>query len=541
MFPFSNVTSVISVAVVCWLSFLPSYQLIAQSFELTLGGDENETIAKIVSDGKDLYIIGNSNSYSAPTYKCLITKIRPDGTVLWAKVLGLNNVNRILSRGGWWDPQSNQLIGTFMMEQDANPTIDDFMWASVDSQGHLISTHFRGEEGDDHPFSISGDSMGNTLAVGWTRRPGFEDANMVLYSSSGSVVMAKSFSLSGTTAQGIYRTWAKGDAFMLLGRASNAGGAMNSEDPFLAKMDATGNIIWNQVYKTNSTYPHSKMAIPTPDGGTLIYDQIDSLNISNLLLIKVDSLGTVSWSKEYAHSASMSCSNLSAYATIPDKGAAEKGFLLVGRIDDGVDTDALLINLDEEGNLRSAKTFGGQLNDYFRDLVLLDDSVYAVGSSASFSSDGNVDWYVVKEPVKHDTITDCGSPIEVAVSEINIFGFPLTPNIRDWGVDVPYAVNAAEVSSSLASSINTCRTVGFEQLPSPVLTLHPNPAPGAFILSSPEAAIQSIELYDLTGRRLPAEIRLERNEAEVSSRYRGIALVRVQTDRGVWTQKVVME
>ena len=73
------------------------------------------------------------------------------------------------------------------------------------------------------------------------------------------------------------------------------------------------------------------------------------------------------------------------------------------------------------------------------------------------------------------------------------------------------------------------------------ILLSPNPASGAFSLTSPTAAIESIALYDLTGRRLPAEISHDRHEAQVRSRYRGLALVKVQTDQGMWVQKVRME
>lgn len=73
------------------------------------------------------------------------------------------------------------------------------------------------------------------------------------------------------------------------------------------------------------------------------------------------------------------------------------------------------------------------------------------------------------------------------------------------------------------------------------LSLSPNPAPGAFTLRSPQAAIQSLALYDLTGRRLPAEISHDRHEAQVRSSYRGLVIVKVQTDQGMWVQKVRME
>jgi len=73
------------------------------------------------------------------------------------------------------------------------------------------------------------------------------------------------------------------------------------------------------------------------------------------------------------------------------------------------------------------------------------------------------------------------------------------------------------------------------------ISLSPNPAPGAFTLHSPQAAIQSLTLYDLTGRHLPAEIVHDRHEAQVRSSYRGLAIVKVQTDQGMWVKKVRME
>lgn len=73
------------------------------------------------------------------------------------------------------------------------------------------------------------------------------------------------------------------------------------------------------------------------------------------------------------------------------------------------------------------------------------------------------------------------------------------------------------------------------------VALFPNPAPGAFTLTSPTAAIQSLALYDLTGRHLPAEISHDRHEAQVRSSYRGLVLVKVQTDQGLWVQKVIFE
>lgn len=79
------------------------------------------------------------------------------------------------------------------------------------------------------------------------------------------------------------------------------------------------------------------------------------------------------------------------------------------------------------------------------------------------------------------------------------------------------------------------------QLDREMISLFPNPASGAFILRSPQAVIESIALYDLTGRLLSAEITYGRQETQVRSQYRGLVMVQVQTDQGSWVQKVWLQ
>jgi hypothetical protein len=103
------------------------------------------------------------------------------------------------------------------------------------------------------------------------------------------------------------------------------------------------------------------------------------------------------------------------------------------------------------------------------------------------------------------------------------------------------AVIARALSLAEILELSQLNTTGLQQLTATIITLYPNPAPGAFTLRSPQANIQSLSLYDLTGRCLPAEIRYDRHEAQVRSSYRGLAIVKVQTDQGIWVQKVQME
>ncbi|MEM9984391.1 MAG: laminin B domain-containing protein [Bacteroidota bacterium] len=83
---------------------------------------------------------------------------------------------------------------------------------------------------------------------------------------------------------------------------------------------------------------------------------------------------------------------------------------------------------------------------------------------------------------------------------------------------------------------NTTQVRGAQPISS--IRLFPNPASGQFTLESPQAAIGSVSLYDLSGRAIAAQIDQDRHEARVRSEYRGLAIVKVQTEQGVWVQKV---
>ncbi|MDX2282995.1 MAG: hypothetical protein NW241_02490 [Bacteroidia bacterium] len=106
-----------------------------------------------------------------------------------------------------------------------------------------------------------------------------------------------------------------------------------------------------------------------------------------------------------------------------------------------------------------------------------------------------------------------------------------------------YAVELTENGCTDTSACVTMTSVGLDDPGDGInaIVLSPNPAFGTFILRSPQAAIESLTLYDLRGRRLSAEIRFDRHEAQVRSGYRGLALVQVQTSQGMWMRKVQLE
>ncbi|MEM7657884.1 MAG: hypothetical protein AAF399_17295, partial [Bacteroidota bacterium] len=161
-------------------------------------------------------------------------------------------------------------------------------------------------------------------------------------------------------------------------------------------------------------------------------------------------------------------------------------------------------------------------------LAILSDTVFCWNEPVLLEVSGeNIQWYA--DP-NLDTLLATGNTFSPQVSSKDTFYITQT----HYSTESPAIRISVRINTKCTiSSLNTRH-----QVP---CTLHPNPALGYFSIESPKAAIQSVELYDLTGRRLPVELQLERHEAKVRYRYQGLAIAQVLTDRGGWTQKVLLE
>ena len=156
--------------------------------------------------------------------------------------------------------------------------------------------------------------------------------------------------------------------------------ALNYTGPALIKCDSTGHVIWNKTY-----------AIPNGSGGGLINRTYDNgFIICSLLsnvgpsverkaqLIKLDSSGTVQWTKIYTDS----LSNIE-FVTLRTVGT--NGYILSGSSDpfSTVASDAFLIKTDLAGNVLWSYKYGGPDSEYSNGLVLASDSGFIFGGSTN--------------------------------------------------------------------------------------------------------------------------------------------------------------
>ncbi len=203
--------------------------------------------------------------------------------------------------------------------------------------------------------------------------------------------------------------------YLIAGFSLSSDGEMDEinngrEDALLLKLDASGNIEWNKQYGGNS-FDFFYSVIETFDGDYVAVSRTSSTNGDFLgsiggydgVVVKFDNLGNIKWLKRHGGSGDDN------YNEIVE--TSDNGYLIVG---DSTSTDfngsanngnqdALIVKLDQNGDIDWHKLFGGSNNDVFFSLSLTSDNGFiATGRSSSNDKDitdtysGGYDGMIVK-------------------------------------------------------------------------------------------------------------------------------------------------
>jgi len=169
-----------------------------------------------------------------------------------------------------------------------------------------------------------------------------------------------------------------------------------SYDFWVLKISNNGNLIWEKSFG-GSQIDEAWGIVTTNDGNYIIVgdtrsndkDIISNNGAADIFILKIDTNGNLIWRKNYGGT------NFDTSRAIHK--TQDGGFLVSGnsRSSDGNikenkgQNDALVLKIDNNGNLKWLKTLGGSNTDFAFDAIELDDgSIIAVGDSTS--NDGDI-------------------------------------------------------------------------------------------------------------------------------------------------------
>jgi hypothetical protein len=123
-------------------------------------------------------------------------------------------------------------------------------------------------------------------------------------------------------------------------------------DAYVVKIDPSGNVIWSKTYGDVDD-DFAEWIEPTKDNGYAIcgYTFSQLIQDSKIFILKTDSLGTIEWQKQIKLT-----TVARAYCI---RQTSDDGFIISGEEDStGLDGNMLLVKIDSLGNLLWSKSFG---------------------------------------------------------------------------------------------------------------------------------------------------------------------------------------
>ncbi len=240
-------------------------------------------------------------------------------------------------------------------------------------------------------YVVQTDDTGYVLA-GNTRISGDSDFCLLKTDSEGKRIWNKTY--AKTSEDGVLSMISTADkGYALAGFTEGQTGS--HPKIFLIKTDEDGNSIWNLTFSAGEGHYVAYSVVQTNDGGYALAGDNStwiggSLITRHCCLVKVDSRGSYEWDSEYAEtSVSRAYSAVQTY---------DSGFVLAGykaAFATGTQ-DCLVVRTNAMGAVIWEKTYGGELDDVARSIILVDNEGYVLaGQTRSFGA-GNWDFWLVR-------------------------------------------------------------------------------------------------------------------------------------------------
>lgn len=377
----------------------------AVTWSKNFGASNNNTTYDVITDSnKNVYITGGFTGATLAfggttltrigTNDAFVAKLDSSGNVAWAKNFGGAGVT-IDGRSVGVDGSGNVYVGgNFSGSNTTTPAMtllgsSDYFVIKLDSSGNIAWSKNFGP-GSTWPLnrSLYVDNSGNSFLVGsltanWTTpsltKIGASDGFIIKLDSSGNVVWGKNWGGAGGNARSwevavdsagnVYTSGYFNTSNLTTPALTLAGGSL---DAYLLKLDSSGNVLWSRAYggagasmtpgglvtdSSNNVYAGFHFS-----GSNLTTPAVTKIGSQDALLMKIDSSGTTTWSRNYGGASAtfnfngLSLDNTGAphvFGTVSGANLTTPVVTRLGSI------DAVHISVDTSGTLVTSHNYGG--------------------------------------------------------------------------------------------------------------------------------------------------------------------------------------
>ncbi len=351
------------------------------SFMARYGGNQNdEAYAGVIASDSGYAAAGIWMSYGVNGDFAFV-RLGQTGNMLYAKLIGTSAEDRAfgLTTAPW---------GYVLAGRTTNANFDALV-VSLDNGGNFLWAKYVGSSFDDYPYWITQTSDGNVLAAGYS--VGFGNAVWIFkMDGMGNLLWSKTLNYADPSMLREAREDNSG-RLMMVGRISSGGNI----DGLIIRADSAGNPLWSlriDIGPEDWFYSIDQ----TPSGDYCVGGYTNAPGNTDIIVLRVDTLGNIKWIKAIGGGQNDEGFGISAS---PDDGCVVVGYTFTYSHDAFGFEDAVVIKLDNVGNIVWAKIFWGtDFGDVGNDIDLAPDGGYfIVGNSYKLVGwSTRSDFFVVK-------------------------------------------------------------------------------------------------------------------------------------------------
>ena len=348
------------------------------TWETTIGGTGSEGGYSVVeaADG-GFVVVGTATSAVAGTADIYMAKTDKFGGVTWSKTFGGSADDSGFCIQA--TPDGYIIAGG---TQSFGQGLSDVYLIKTDLLGSAQWAKTYGGVEWEEGRSVIRTADGGYLVTG-TARFSMNEIYVVRTDAAGTEIRSHYFGAnSGMSIAG-----ADGGAFTI------AGGVLtvdSSDNVYLVKADSLGRTLWQRNY--GGIYRDVAHCVAAaPDGGSIVvgYSESFGAGLSDVYVLKMTSLGFLSWAKTYGGSGIEIGNSINP--------TADGGYIMVGTsgASDAFNTDLYVIKVGTTGNLAWDRRFGVGSQAVGRDVKQTSDGGYIIaGTKAIIGAPGDI--YLIK-------------------------------------------------------------------------------------------------------------------------------------------------
>jgi hypothetical protein len=465
----------ITAAGIIMMSLMPVWSLGQITFQKVYGHFYGASLEQTTDSG---FIITGGYRDSASDYNDVyLIKTDIYGDILWTKTFG-----GIYSDDGKCVQQTTD-GGFIILGSSESFSVDGIYLIKTDSTGNIIWSKIIGGTYSHVGYSIKQTTDGGYIITGYIQSSfsgNSQDVYLVKTDATGNLIWSKAF--GGSARDEGYSVQQTSDGGFIIAGLT---GSFGVDDTYLIKTDSVGNLVWSKVFvgDGNETY-----AQQTNDGGYII-----SGNRQSPLLIKTDVSGNPIWIKKI-EILPYSESNYVEQTT-------DGGYIISGIQfpEESIWRNALSIKTDSTGNLNWIMTYGGPYDDQLAYMAKqTTDKGFVITGAYGAPSLAGV--YLIKT----DSMGNSGCIQQSSFAPV--YTFPTSVINASTAINSASSVIITPVASVSSSSFSTtlCTSLGIPSEinnPESAITIFPNPSPNLFSISTKEE-IQTIEVYSYLGEKV---------------------------------------